>query len=162
SDIGERAAGAPELRLQHAGRDASNIRDKFRVGGGSLNQERNGRAAALAVAAFASAEHAAEHAAEVPSAGSAHGTDGASGERRGNLEVEFFFRAQGTAAAQFADARNHREKIFRAQPVGSHMDFGGHFFDLEILAGLETGQGGNRGHLRAEVKSFQFGVEQAD
>src|ERR1051326_5069273 len=41
ADITERTACATELRFQHVRRDAANVRDKFRIGRGALNHERN-------------------------------------------------------------------------------------------------------------------------
>src|SRR5438045_7086841 len=54
-EIAKRATRTAQLRFQHVGCDASNVRDKFRIGSGALNQKRNGRAA-LAAAALGAAE----------------------------------------------------------------------------------------------------------
>src|SRR5260370_38331337 len=60
-----------------------------------------------------------------------------------------------------AERGDHRVEILRLDSVRSHADVAGHFFNVEILAGLEAGQRGNCGHPRSKIEARQFRAVQA-
>src|SRR3989442_10897839 len=142
-----------EPRFEQTRGDASDVRQKLRVGPRALDQKRNLHTTARArclLPTEQAAHNIRDRATESARDSARHGRD--------HFEVEVVLRIDRSGADEIAERGNHRFEVLRPQAVGGHVDVRGHHLDREVGAGLEVGERADRRHLRSENEARELGV----
>ena len=83
-------------------------------------------------------------------------------ERSDHLKVQIILCIGSARPGEIAELRKNSNKIVGFQAFRRQAHIRSELVDQEIAAGLDSREGGNRGHFRTEIKIRQLSVEQAD
>src|SRR5205823_7526499 len=79
-----------------------------------------------------------------------------------HFEVQIVSRVGCARAGEVAELWKNGNEIVGFQPFGRHAHVRSEFVDLQLASRLDPRKRGDGGHFRAQIKSSQPAIEQAD